>query len=55
MSVAAKEPPEREDAAPGPVHLAEQLLLGGHEARIVLDHEVYVLRRTRAGKLILTK
>ena len=43
-------------AAPGvPVHRAEHLLLGKGEARIVLGDQVYTLRQTRAGKLILTK
>ena len=42
--------------APGvPVHRAEHLMLGKREARIVLDEQVYTLRVTRAGKLILTK
>lgn len=38
-----------------PVHSAEDLLAGGGTARIVLGEQVYVLRLTRAGKLILTK
>ena len=38
-----------------PVHRAEHLMLGKREARIVLDGQVYTLRMTRAGKLILTK
>lgn len=42
-------PPEQ------PVHAAEDLLAGGGTARIVLGEQVYVLRLTRAGKLILTK
>ena len=41
------------DAAP--VHDARVLTSGGPLARIVLDGQVYALRITRAGKLILTK
>ena len=38
-----------------PVHDARALTQGGSMARIVLDGQVYSLRMTRAGKLILTK
>lgn len=38
-----------------PVWNAYALLGGGTEARILLGDQVYVLRLTRAGKLILTK
>ena len=38
-----------------PVHDATQLTAGGAQARIVLHGQVYALRITRAGKLILTK
>ncbi|CTQ51458.1 hemin uptake protein HemP [Jannaschia donghaensis] len=38
-----------------PVYRAEELLNGGTTARIALGDQVYVLRLTRAGKLILTK
>lgn len=38
-----------------PVHDAEALLGPGGQARIVLDGQVYLLTRTRARKLILTK
>jgi hemin uptake protein HemP len=38
-----------------PVHAARDLMQGGNQARIVLDTQVYTLRITRAGKLILTK
>ena len=38
-----------------PVHDARVLTQGGVQARIVLDGQVYALRITRAGKLILTK
>ena len=46
-------------AGPGsdraPVHDAAALTAGGRLARIRLDGKEYVLRITRAGKLILTK
>ena len=52
-------PPSADPAAApipcGPVHRAEHLLLGKRTARILLGGETYVLRLTRAGKLILTK
>ncbi len=38
-----------------PVHLATDLTAGGTQARIVLSGQIYTLRVTRAGKLILTK
>ncbi|RJE81693.1 hemin uptake protein HemP [Paracoccus sp. JM45] len=38
-----------------PLHDAAQLTKGGNQALIVLDEQVYQLRITRAGKLILTK
>jgi hemin uptake protein HemP len=38
-----------------PVHDAEALTDGGTQARIVLNGQLYCLRITRAGKLILTK
>lgn len=38
-----------------PTYDAQQLVLDGDQARIVLDDKVYTLRITRAGKLILTK
>lgn len=38
-----------------PVHEASDLTRGGREARIILGDQVYTLRITRAGKLILTK
>lgn len=37
------------------VHDARELTAGGREARIVLNGNVYTLRITRQGKLILTK
>ena len=38
-----------------PQHEATELTRGGNQALIVLDDQVYQLRITRAGKLILTK
>ncbi len=38
-----------------PVHDAERLTKGGNLARILLNGQVYSLRITRQGKLILTK
>lgn len=46
-------PPADEPAAP--LHDARSLTGGGREARIRLDGQVYKLRITRQGKLILTK
>lgn len=45
-------------ALPGknlPAHDAQALTGGGNQALIVLGDQVYNLRITRAGKLILTK
>lgn len=38
-----------------PCHDATHLTEGGNLARIVLNGQIYALRITRAGKLILTK
>ena len=38
-----------------PLHRAEDLTRGGEQARISLGDQIYTLRITRAGKLILTK
>ena len=38
-----------------PLHDARGLTSGGSQARILLDGQVYTLRITRQGKLILTK
>lgn len=43
------------DCEPLPAYDARDLTEGGVTARIVLDGQVYTLRITRAGKLILTK
>jgi hemin uptake protein HemP len=50
--------PHRPPAAPRtalPVHDARSLTGATGQAQIVLDGQVYALRITRAGKLILTK
>ncbi len=38
-----------------PAHRAEDLTAGGNLAHIALGDQLYTLRITRAGKLILTK
>lgn len=38
-----------------PCHMAEELTDGGNTAHIQLGDQLYTLRITRAGKLILTK
>ncbi|GAA6194090.1 hemin uptake protein HemP [Phaeobacter gallaeciensis] len=38
-----------------PAHRAEELTKGGNLAHIELGDQLYTLRITRAGKLILTK
>lgn len=38
-----------------PIHRAEVLTDGGNLANIQLGQQIYTLRITRAGKLILTK
>ncbi len=38
-----------------PQYDARELIKHGEQAQIILDEQVYVLRITRAGKLILTK
>ena len=40
---------------PVPQYDAAQLTQGGSLARLVLDGQIYTLRITRQGKLILTK
>jgi hemin uptake protein HemP len=50
-----RHPAPRPAQAPIPVHRAEDLTGGGCLANIDLGGQVYALRITRAGKLILTK
>jgi hemin uptake protein HemP len=45
--------PARPDHLPS--HAARDLTAGGTQAQIELDGQIYTLRITRAGKLILTK
>ncbi|WP_092885404.1 hemin uptake protein HemP [Roseicitreum antarcticum] len=49
------DPDARRVAADVPIHDAKQLTAGGLSAYIVLEGQPYILRITRAGKLILTK
>lgn len=42
-------------SSPLPAYDASRLTEGGDQAHIVLGDQVYTLRITRAGKLILTK
>lgn len=51
----AMSPSRSAGADPIPSHQALQLTLGGAQAHIILAEQVYTLRITRAGKLILTK
>ena len=48
---AAEQPPHTTQ----PVHEARTLTRGGNLAQIALDGQIYTLRITRQGKLILTK
>lgn len=38
-----------------PAYNARDIVQGGDQARLILDGKTYLLRITRAGKLILTK
>nr|WP_076649982.1 hemin uptake protein HemP [Pontibaca methylaminivorans] len=62
--MASTEKKNSEEAAPAPArdrprrapsHDARELTRGGDTAELVLDGKPYMLRITRAGKLILTK
>ena len=48
-------PPKQTPAPTLPSYAARDLTEGGDQAHIVLDGQIYTLRITRAGKLILTK
>lgn len=48
-------PPGPKAVGAEPCHDARVLTAGGNSARILLGDQVYALRITRAGKLILTK
>ncbi|MEL6241330.1 MAG: hemin uptake protein HemP [Pseudomonadota bacterium] len=54
MVNAASETAIQPDKRP-PMYDATDLTKGGHLARIKLEDQLYTLRITRAGKLILTK
>jgi hemin uptake protein HemP len=54
-SFARFDPQPANRPTPIPVHRAEDLTGGGSLANIDLGGQVYALRITRAGKLILTK
>ena len=38
-----------------PAYDVHEIVQGGDQARLILDGQTYLLRITRAGKLILTK
>ena len=48
-------PTETPEIQPVDTYDARELIKNGTQAHIVLDGQVYCLRITRAGKLILTK
>lgn len=48
-------PERKDDTSPRPAYDARNLTQGGTCAVIELDGQPYLLRITRAGKLILTK
>ena len=48
-------PTERRADEPIPTYDARELVYDGVQAHITLDGQIYTLRITRAGKLILTK
>lgn len=48
-------PPKQATAQTLPAYSARDLTQGGDLAQIVLEDQIYTLRITRAGKLILTK
>lgn len=48
-------PPKQSPAPTLPSYSARDLTMGGELAQITLGGQVYTLRITRAGKLILTK
>ena len=54
-SASMKDRQYQRGASEVPIHDATNLTDGGATAHIQLDDQVYTLRITRAGKLILTK
>lgn len=55
MNEGNTEPTHGHGSAPVPGYDARALVAGGVKAEINLDGQVYTLRITRGGKLILTK
>jgi hemin uptake protein HemP len=55
MMTDAPKPAPLQDIAQPDAYDARDLIKDGVQANIVLDGQVYTLRITRAGKLILTK
>ncbi|CAI8204558.1 MAG: hemin uptake protein HemP [Planktomarina sp.] len=48
-------PPKQNAVEILPKYSAKELTEGGDQAHIILDEQLYKLRITRSGKLILTK
>ncbi|MDK3017217.1 hemin uptake protein HemP [Pseudodonghicola flavimaris] len=55
MTIHSTEPLRSTPSQAIPAHRAEDLTSGGNLAHIALGDQIYTLRITRAGKLILTK
>lgn len=55
MNVSVAKQVERRPTETLPLYDAQDLTQGGDLAQIRLDDQIYTLRITRAGKLILTK
>ena len=55
MNMRAEKPVEEITLNKLPLHDANDLTQGGSVAQIVLNKQLYTLRITRLGKLILTK
>lgn len=49
------EPTQSVEVKTGPTFNVEHLLGENNTAQLVLDHQVYTLRKTRQNKLLLTK
>ena len=55
MNMCVEKPGENITLSESPIHDAQDLTKGGSVAQIVLNKQLYTLRITRLGKLILTK
>lgn len=55
MNICLEKPGESDTLNELPIHDAHDLTQGGSVAQIVLNKQLYTLRITRLGKLILTK